>query len=511
MSTFPLTSERMSDIVEQMKRRRHQNGSVFDRSGSWYLQYRLYDAQGIEDKKTVRLGPAKGNKRGLKPITEKEAWRIAETEHLQNVDFTNTHPSSGMTVSEFWEGHFYPDHVANLRASGKEGYTYLFKNHVEPRLGQAKLSEMTFIRIQALLNAKAKEQHHQGCPKAAIQLLATKEIVVTKSPDEEIEKDYSPSIKAALALLRSGADSKVPCDCPTYSPQTLRHIRNVISALMGHAKRCQLFTGDLPTEGVRLPEPAAPEKRPLSWDQVVALSAEMGLKECMSDKFHGERVLSIEQRNEVLAILVRLLCRTGLRIGEMMGLRWKYVNLSDEPIQIDGGWLGPKTIAVRWGFVRGEWGALKTRSSKRDVPLDTIAYADICQLRDIMHSVGLLEIDKPAFCSDSGTPLSAHNIAARFLKPAAARAGVPWASWHVMRHTWASLADQAGLSVSERQKILGHAAGSMTLHYTHADLGEARKGMDKIGAASGMFAGVKEQRIAALKAALAELEKDENK
>jgi integrase len=54
-------------------------------------------------------------------------------------------------------------------------------------------------------------------------------------------------------------------------------------------------------------------------------------------------------------------------------------------------------------------------------------------------------------------------------------------TWHVFRHTHATLADQAGMSVAERQRVLGHSAESMTLHYTHADLEQVRGRMEQIG------------------------------
>lgn len=54
------------------------------------------------------------------------------------------------------------------------------------------------------------------------------------------------------------------------------------------------------------------------------------------------------------------------------------------------------------------------------------------------------------------------------------RRGAPWVTWHVLRHTCATLSDQAGLTVAEKQKLLGHATAAMSTHYTHPDMERMR-------------------------------------
>ena len=57
-------------------------------------------------------------------------------------------------------------------------------------------------------------------------------------------------------------------------------------------------------------------------------------------------------------------------------------------------------------------------------------------------------------------------------------------SLHELRQIRATLADQVWLSVSERQRILGHDSAAMTLHYTKADLETVRGRINSIGASS---------------------------
>ena len=77
------------------------------------------------------------------------------------------------------------------------------------------------------------------------------------------------------------------------------------------------------------------------------------------------------------------------------------------------------------------------------------------------------------FPSTNGTPLNSANL----YKPAARRAGVPWATFHTLRHTTATLLFRNGYNAKQVQAWLGHHAASFTLDvYVHLlpdDLPEA--------------------------------------
>ena len=60
---------------------------------------------------------------------------------------------------------------------------------------------------------------------------------------------------------------------------------------------------------------------------------------------------------------------TSLNVAEMLALRWKWVNLTGEAKIVSGQFLQPYTLAVRETYYRGEFGSVKARSRRRDVPL----------------------------------------------------------------------------------------------------------------------------------------------
>jgi hypothetical protein len=110
--------------------------------------------------------------------------------------------------------------------------------------------------------------------------------------------------------------------------------------------------------------------------------------------------------------------------------------------------------------VNGEVSRPKSRYDCRDIPLSPAIAQRLWQLgrRD----------GELLFTTSVGTRLNRHNIARYVLKPAAARAGVPWATLRTFRHTCASLLFAAGKDPKQVQEWLGHHDAAFTLRtYVH--------------------------------------------
>ena len=72
------------------------------------------------------------------------------------------------------------------------------------------------------------------------------------------------------------------------------------------------------------------------------------------------------------------------------------------------------------------------------------------------------------FPSKRGTQLDPSNVFAKVLKPAARRAGVPWAGFHALRHTAATALFRNGAIAKQVQHWLGHHSPAFTLAtYVH--------------------------------------------
>lgn len=150
----------------------------------------------------------------------------------------------------------------------------------------------------------------------------------------------------------------------------------------------------------------------------------------------------------------RLLAMTGLRISEAIGLRWEDVELgTDRP-----------HIKVRRQLYRGQERQLKSRNSVRSLPLSPGMVATLLALRAKRYRGP----EAPVWATRRGTPLDAHNVRRRVLRPTVEALGLPWVGFHSFRHTCASILFARGRDVKQVQVWLGHSNPGFTLRtYIH--------------------------------------------
>ena len=141
---------------------------------------------------------------------------------------------------------------------------------------------------------------------------------------------------------------------------------------------------------------------------------------------------------------------TGLRQGELLGLRWRDID-----------WQAGK-LRVRQSYVRGEFGAPKSRRSSRSVPLaDEVAG----QLDRHFKRSAFRDDDDLVFCHpQTGKPLDRSRLLKRF-KAAARRAGLAEARFHDLRHTFGTRMAAAGVPLRTLQEWMGHRDFKTTLIY----------------------------------------------
>lgn len=254
-----------------------------------------------------------------------------------------------------------------------------------------------------------------------------------------------------------------------YSVQTLVHIRNTVSAVFNHAKLKRTYSGDNPAQGVRLPEMQRRESHALSFGQ------------------GHELLLRLSSPARDMALLSMT---TSMNVAEMLGLRWGRVNLTREPVIVGSEMLAPHSLLVRENYYRGEFGSVKAKSRRRTVPLSNSVVTALTALK---HRGTFVSPDDLVFATTKGTPLDETNLMRRLIKPVAKELGMPWLSWHVFRHTHATLGDQIGMALSDRQAQMGHGDARMTLHYTHADIERRRASIETMSVLLVGEAGVRVQ------------------
>jgi len=167
-----------------------------------------------------------------------------------------------------------------------------------------------------------------------------------------------------------------------------------------------------------------------------------------------------------LEALYVLALTTGLREGELLGLRWQDVNLEGA------------TLSVRQQLTRTRKDGLcfttpKSPRSRRSIKLTRSAVEALKHHRAAQNEqrlrLGTLWQDSGlVFTSVKGTPLDVANVTYGSFRPLLERAGVPRIRFHDLRHTCVTLLLLRNVNPKIVQEMLGHANFSETMDtYSH--------------------------------------------
>jgi integrase len=174
-----------------------------------------------------------------------------------------------------------------------------------------------------------------------------------------------------------------------------------------------------------------------------------------------------------------LLATSGMRRGEVLGLRWRDLDL-------DGGRVSIRqtVIAVRHTAMLG---TPKTSKGRRTITLDKGTVAALREHRKqqnaerLLMGAGWTDSDL-VFCHVDGTMLHPERFTRSFSE-AVRRLGLPAIRLHDLRHGWATLALQAGVHPKVVQERLGHANIGITLDtYSHVVAGLHEDAAEQVAA-----------------------------
>ena len=208
-------------------------------------------------------------------------------------------------------------------------------------------------------------------------------------------------------------------------PGTVRQTHRVLSLIFDSAVKDGRIARN-PAAGVALPRQVRAEPRVLTAVEVADLVAAAG--------------------DEGLSVAV--LAFTGLRFGELAGLRVKRVDLLRRRLVV-----AESVTEVSGRLV---WSTPKTHQT-RSVPFPNSLASSVEQLTDGRGPDDLL------FTAPEGGALRLRNWRRRVFDPAVRKLDLIDVTPHDLRHTAASLAIASGANVKAVQRMLGHASAAMTL------------------------------------------------
>ena len=228
------------------------------------------------------------------------------------------------------------------------------------------------------------------------------------------------------------------------SPRTVQYIHVTLHKALKQAVNDGLVPRNV-TEAVKPPQVRREEIHPLTPEQVNAL-----LSAARGDRLEALYVLAIH---------------TGLRQGELLGLKWEDVNLEEGNLQVRRTLTTTKSGPVL--------STPKTKGSRRSVKLTQSAVEALRhhlqrQLGEIDRAGSLWEENGLIFASEKGEPLDRRGTVKYQFKKLLKCAGLPDIRFHDLRHTCATLLLGRNVNPKIVSEMLGHASIAITLDtYSH--------------------------------------------
>lgn len=266
--------------------------------------------------------------------------------------------------------------------------------------------------------------------------------------DKLLQKLTRLDLEGWHATLRTGG----------LAPRTIGHAHRVLGKALGDAERDDLVTRNV----------CKLQKAPRVGESEMTIVQDVP---GFVSKLHGSR----------LYVPAMLALFTGMRLGEVLALRWRRIQLDRKMLEVREA-LEPVKGVV--GFK-----APKTKAGRRDISLPDILLGALRDYRreqlelNMQLGLGRPPDDALLFCQLDGSPLYPSNVSSDW-GLFAQRIGMPEITFHGLRHTHASQLIDSGVDIVTISKRLGHANPRVTLAiYAHMFRSDDSKAAAAINAA----------------------------
>jgi integrase len=193
----------------------------------------------------------------------------------------------------------------------------------------------------------------------------------------------------------------------------------------------------------------------------------------------------IEAVSEPYATMIFTAVWTGLRISELIGLKWRCIHAD--------------SITIEERYCRGDWSAPKTEASAATIGVDPEVIARLLRLPTLTVEVRagrairkhkLVKSGGPddlVFQSvQDGRPMNDQNILKRHLQPAARKLGLPFVNWRCLRTSHATWLVQSGADPKSVQGQMRHSRISTTMEiYAQIVPAAQRRALQQLSAFAG--------------------------
>jgi integrase len=228
----------------------------------------------------------------------------------------------------------------------------------------------------------------------------------------------------------------------TYSAKTVRNVHSALKQALDQAVRTNLISRN-PCSYVQLPKKE-------SIDYVIPTPEQLeSLLKALSEQSTYYPIL-------ICAVL-------GCRRGEALGLQWQDIDFQKNTVHIRRAYIYNSLNQCN------EIGELKTKNSKRVLPLPEMLKAELLKLKE--HNKQICEylgIEIPYLCINDAGQMLTPNLCSHHFQQAAKKVGLKGMRLHDLRHTVVTYMLDAGENPKTVQEFVGHAdPGFMLRQYAH--------------------------------------------
>lgn len=411
-------------------------GSVYQRGRTWTYRFR---------------GPERDSATGEYPIiskggfrTEKDAWKACR-DAMRDADRGRVMRPSTRTVAEFL-GEWLTAIQSTVDASTWQSWSDYARVYVIPRLGGERLQSLNEPQLLKFYGQLLADGRVKRDLDTVMFTYWTEEVTKGNYPSPRtVATVCNTTIHAARAAVRRYKSGVIPKKVPPgLAPKTVRNIHAMIHRALVDAVAWK-YMSDNPASNVKAPKLARTRRQVWTIEEIQTFLASI--------------------RNDRFAALFLLELTTGIRRGQVCGLKWSSVDLDAGEITVHD------NRVVVGGRVRNESGG-KTKNADQTISIDR---ATVAALRDWQKAQ---DEERAFFGSDyhpgdyvftyqDGRPPHPDTIRQRFDRLAAA-AGLSRITFHDLRHSYATAALKAGVSPKVVSDRIGHAnVGFFLETYAH--------------------------------------------
>jgi integrase len=274
---------------------------------------------------------------------------------------------------------------------------------------------------------------------------------------------YNNSIKSEIGNMKLVDVKPMHCqkilskmDEKGYHQGTIKHVRIILYGMFEDAKENDVIVTNPIKRSLKIEV-----GKPAKIKEALTIEEQTKLFEhLVGHKYENQYILALQ---------------TGLRVGELVGLRWDDIDFENRTLKVER--------TMKYVYATNEWriGSPKSNSGKRVIPLTDVAIDVLKKQKEKNRNLEPfpMKYKDSVFIDENGLIKygSYDNALSYFCR----KIGIKHITMHNLRHTFATRCISAGMKPKTLQTILGHASIDVTMDlYVHTSEEDKFKELDKV-------------------------------